>query len=56
MLKIRGLIMDPAARECLGRNARQVIRENQGAVNRTIEIVQKYTERDGVSSQLTTDR
>ena len=46
MLKIRDLIMDPAARECLGRNARQVIRENQGAVNRTIEVVQEYMERE----------
>jgi 3-deoxy-D-manno-octulosonic-acid transferase len=56
MLKIRDLIMDPAAREGLGRNARQVIRDNQGALNRTIDVVRKYTGRkmgEAGNSQLT---
>ena len=52
LLKLQDLISDPAAREFLGHNARKVVKENQGAVNRTIKIVQKYTKRDDANSQL----
>lgn len=40
--RLRELLKDPTARNWLGRNARKVIRENQGAVRRTLEIVEKY--------------
>ncbi|MFQ5928340.1 MAG: 3-deoxy-D-manno-octulosonic acid transferase [Acidobacteriota bacterium] len=43
--KIRDLLKDPAARKWLGRNARKVIRDNQGAVRRTVEIVREYLEK-----------
>ena len=36
------LIGDPHARSWLGRNARKVIRNNQGAVARTVEIVERF--------------
>ena len=40
--KIRELLKAPVTREVLGENARQVIRNNQGAVGRTMEIVERY--------------
>ena len=45
--KIRDLLRDAKAREWLGRNARKVIRDNQGAVQRTLEIVEQYLDRSG---------
>jgi len=39
--KIAQLLRDPATREALGGNARQVIGDNQGAVGRTLEIVER---------------
>lgn len=41
-LKLRELLKDPKARKWLGRNARKVIRKNQGAIQRTLEILQNY--------------
>lgn len=41
-LKLRELLKDPKARKWLGRNARKVIRKNQGAIHRTLEIMQNY--------------
>lgn len=35
----RDLLQDPAARKWLGGNARRVVRENQGAVKHTVEVV-----------------
>ncbi len=35
----RDLLQDPAARKWLGSNARRVVRENQGAVKHTVEVV-----------------
>jgi len=40
--KIRELLKNPATREALGHKARQVIGDNQGAVGRTLEIVERY--------------
>jgi 3-deoxy-D-manno-octulosonic-acid transferase len=37
--RIRELLRDEKARQWLGRNARKVIRENQGSVERTAEII-----------------
>ncbi len=45
--KILDLLRDTKAREWLGRNARKVIRDNQGAVQRTLEIVEQYLDRSG---------
>jgi 3-deoxy-D-manno-octulosonic-acid transferase len=39
--RIEDLLKDIAAREWLGRNARKVIRENRGAVDRTLRIIQR---------------
>ena len=39
--KITTLLRDPAARRWLGQNARKVIRNNQGAVQRTVEVIQQ---------------
>lgn len=41
--QVRELLKDPVTRRWLGRNARKVIRDNQGAVKRTIEAVARYT-------------
>ena len=38
--KVGDLLRDPAARRWLGRNARKVIRDNQGAIQRTTEVVE----------------
>lgn len=40
--RLRYLLSDSHAREWLGRNARKVIRENQGALNRSLEILRPY--------------
>lgn len=40
--KISELLKNPATREALGHKARQVIGDNQGAVGRTLEIVERY--------------
>lgn len=40
--KVRELLKDPTARNWLGRNARKVVRANQGAVQRTLEVVLSY--------------
>ncbi len=45
--KIRDLLRDAKARDWLGRNARKVVRDNQGAVQRTLEIVDQYLDRSG---------
>jgi 3-deoxy-D-manno-octulosonic-acid transferase len=39
---IRELLKAPVTREALGEKARQVIGNNQGAVGRTMEIVERY--------------
>ena len=48
--KIRDLLRDRTMRDWLGRNARKVIRENQGAVERTLEIVREYLGQAGRAS------
>lgn len=40
--RLSDLLKDEHARQWLGRNARKVIRNNQGAVNRTLEILSMY--------------
>ena len=50
LLQLQDLISNPAAREFLGHNAKKEVKENQGAVNRTIKIVQKYTKREDANS------
>ncbi len=40
--RLSDLLKDEHAREWLGRNARKVIRNNQGAVDRTLEILKKF--------------
>ncbi len=40
--RIRDLLKDPATRSWLGRNARKVVRDNQGALQRTVEFVRQY--------------
>ncbi|MEJ2079301.1 MAG: 3-deoxy-D-manno-octulosonic acid transferase [Acidobacteriota bacterium] len=40
--RLSDLLKDSHAREWLGRNARKVIRDNQGAVDRTLEILKAY--------------
>ncbi|MEE8348027.1 MAG: 3-deoxy-D-manno-octulosonic acid transferase [Acidobacteriota bacterium] len=40
--KVHDLLRDASSRRWLGRNARNVIRNNQGAVERTAQIVQQY--------------
>ena len=40
--RIGELLKDPVARNWLGRNARKVIRDNQGALQRTLEFVRQY--------------
>jgi 3-deoxy-D-manno-octulosonic-acid transferase len=42
--RMRDLLRDAHAREWLGRNARKVIRQSQGAVQRTLEIVDRHLE------------
>jgi 3-deoxy-D-manno-octulosonic-acid transferase len=49
--KVSELLRNPATREALGHKARQVIGDNQGAVGRTLEIVER-----ALRAQLTTDR
>ena len=49
--KVRDLLTNPETRQWLGRNARKVIRDNQGAVGRTVQIVEKALKRE----KLTTD-
>ncbi len=39
--KVRDLLKNPTTRQWLGRNARKVIRDNQGAVGRTVKIVEE---------------
>lgn len=39
--KVRDLLTNPQTRQWLGRNARKVIRDNQGAVGRTAKIVKE---------------
>jgi len=43
--RMQDLLRDARARNWLGRNARKVIRDNQGATERTIEIIRLYLER-----------
>lgn len=45
-VRIRDLLKDRSARAWLGRNARKVIRDNQGAIRRTLEIVSKFCGRE----------
>ena len=40
--KIHDLLRDASTRRWLGRNARKVMRDNQGAVERTAQIVRQY--------------
>ena len=40
--RMRDLLKDPVTRNWLGRNARKVMRENQGALQRTIQFVRQY--------------
>jgi 3-deoxy-D-manno-octulosonic-acid transferase len=40
--KLRDLLDDTHARQWLGRNARKVIRDNQGALNRTLQLITQY--------------
>ncbi|RPJ55352.1 MAG: 3-deoxy-D-manno-octulosonic acid transferase [Acidobacteria bacterium] len=39
LTRSRDLLQDPSARKWLGGNARRVVRENQGAVKHTVEVV-----------------
>jgi len=39
--RLRDLIQDPSARKWLATNARKVVRENQGALKRTLELVRQ---------------
>jgi len=39
--RLRDLIQDPAARKWLSTNARKVVRENQGALKRTLELIRQ---------------
>ncbi len=41
-VRLSDLMKDEHAREWLGRNARKVIRNNQGAVDRTLEILKRF--------------
>ena len=43
--KIHDLLRDASTRRWLGRNARKVIRDNQGAIERTAQIMRQYVER-----------
>jgi hypothetical protein len=36
------LLADAPKREALGRNARQVVRENRGAIDRTVDMIVKH--------------
>jgi len=47
---IAKLLQDPATRETLGGKARQVIEDNQGAVGRTLEIVERYLRAEGAET------
>lgn len=38
------LLADPAKREALGRNALRVVRENQGAIERTVDMIVRHLE------------
>jgi len=40
------LLADPAQREELGRRAQQVVKENAGAVNRTVELIVQHLARE----------
>jgi 3-deoxy-D-manno-octulosonic-acid transferase len=42
--EIEKLLGDPLRREQLGRNGAQVARENQGAVERTLDMIVKHFE------------
>ncbi len=42
--KIHDLLRDASTRRWLGRNARKVVRDNQGAVERTAQIVRQYVD------------
>jgi 3-deoxy-D-manno-octulosonic-acid transferase len=39
---IGNLLADPALRDDLGRNALKVVRNNQGAIDRTVEMIVKH--------------
>ena len=43
--KIHDLLRDASTRRWLGRNARKVIRDNQGTIERTAQIMRQYVER-----------
>lgn len=43
--KLHDLLSDADTRRWLGRNARKVVRDNQGAVERTLQIVRQYAGR-----------
>ena len=43
----KDLLQDPAARKWLGGNARRVVRENQGAVKHTVEVVKAILSEPG---------
>ena len=43
--KLRALLLDPDSRAWLGRNARSVIRKNQGAVERTLDLIDQCAPR-----------
>ena len=43
----KDLLQDPAARKWLGGNARRVVRENQGAVKHTVEVVKAILSQPG---------
>ena len=40
------LLADPARRQALGRNALKVVRENLGAVSRTVEMILRHLEKE----------
>ncbi len=48
--KLSDLIGDSHAREWLGRNARKVIRDNQGALDRTLQLLKQYLPNGNVRS------
>jgi len=47
LAKSKDLLQDPAARKWLGGNARRVVRENQGAVKHTVEVLRTILSEPG---------
>lgn len=50
--KLHDLLRDADTRRWLGRNARKVVRDNQGAVERTIQVVRQYEGRGDAPGEM----